>query len=376
MKKAIGIIHLWLGLLSGPVVCFLGITGCILAFQREIETVTHGYQYVQPQQAERLPPSKIYTIAEKALPGKPPHSVLYSAKNKAAMVIYYADSPKYYYNVFIDPYNGKVLKVKDMNTDFFRVVIDGHFYLWLPPKIGKPVIATATLIFVVMMITGLVLWWPRNKASRKQRFGIKWNARWRRVNYDLHSVVGFYAIFGAIFIALTGLVWGFEWVGGAVYWVASGGKQPAAWYETVSKKTTVKQHEGMPVIDKVWHFMNREYPRSEVIEIHYPGNDSMAIEGVANPDETTYWKSDYRYFDQHSGAEMQVKHMYGRLSNTTVADKIARMNYDIHVGAALGLPGKIMAFSFSLFVASLPVTGFLLWRGRRKSKKHNYSRIK
>jgi uncharacterized iron-regulated membrane protein len=45
------------------------------------------------------------------------------------------------------------------------------------------------------------------------------------------------------------------------------------------------------------------------------------------------------------------------------------MNYDIHVGAVLGLPGKIIAFCASLIAASLPITGFYIWWGRRKKKK-------
>lgn len=49
LKKWIGKIHLWLGLSSGLVVVFLGITGCILAFQQEIEAVTQPYQYVKEQ---------------------------------------------------------------------------------------------------------------------------------------------------------------------------------------------------------------------------------------------------------------------------------------------------------------------------------------
>ncbi len=51
-----------------------------------------------------------------------------------------------------------------------------------------------------------------------------------------------------------------------------------------------------------------------------------------------------------------------------MADKIARMNYDIHVGAVLGLAGKILAFSASLIAASLPVTGFYIWWGKKHKK--------
>ncbi len=49
------------------------------------------------------------------------------------------------------------------------------------------------------------------------------------------------------------------------------------------------------------------------------------------------------------------------------------MNYDIHTGAILSLPGKILAFCASLICASLPITGFLLWWGRRKKAKQSKS---
>lgn len=50
-------------------------------------------------------------------------------------------------------------------------------------------------------------------------------------------------------------------------------------------------------------------------------------------------------------------------------DKLRRMNYDIHVGSILGLPGKVLAFFVSLIGASLPITGFIIWWGKRPKKK-------
>jgi uncharacterized iron-regulated membrane protein len=49
--------------------------------------------------------------------------------------------------------------------------------------------------------------------------------------------------------------------------------------------------------------------------------------------------------------------------------KMNEMNYDIHVGQILGLPGKIIAFLVSLICASLPITGFIVWLGKRKKSK-------
>lgn len=368
-KYWIGRIHLWLGLTSGLVVLFLGLTGCILAFQREIEDASQPWRFVRKQEKVMLPPSRIQEIAAQALPGKAPHSVNYFRSNRAAEVVFYHD-PEYYYIMHIDPYSGAVLKTRDMSSDFFRIMVNGHFYLWLPAQIGQPIVASATLIFVVMIITGMILWWPKNKAARKQRFSLKLNARWRRVNYDLHNVLGFYMTWVIIFIALTGLVWGFQWFAKTVYWTTSGGKTMTAYYEPHSAKNSLSAPGvSIPAVDRVWDRMNTEYPVTGSIEVHFPENDSSAIAAGANPDIATYWQADYRYFDQYTLAEIPVTHAYGRFANTSTADKIARMNYDIHVGAVLGLPGKIMAFFASLIAASLPVTGFYIWWGRRKKKK-------
>jgi uncharacterized iron-regulated membrane protein len=368
VKKWIGKIHLWLGLSVGLIVVFLGITGCMLAFQREIESVTYTYAYVKEEKKEMLQPSALGKIAQAALPGKALHSVTYGDKGSAAQVAFYNLEPAYYYIIYINPYSGQVLKVKDMDRDFFRVLINGHFYLWLPPEIGQPIVASATLIFVIMMITGLILWWPRNKAARKQRFSIRWNARWRRVNYDLHNVFGFYITWVAIFIALTGLVFGFQWFAKSVYWATSGGKQMTEYYEPVAQKAIADASE-IPAIDRIYQKMKAEYTAAETIEVHYPLNDSVAIGAGANPDADTYWKIDYRWFDQRTLQEVDVKHLYGRFTTASTADKIARMNYDLHVGAIGGLPTKIIAFFASLIAASLPITGFYIWWGRRKRKR-------
>jgi uncharacterized iron-regulated membrane protein len=362
-KKIIGKIHLWLGLSSGLIVVFLGITGCILAFQKEIESVTNQYQYTAASGAELLAPSVLKEKADAALPGKHSHSIAYRKPGYAAQVSYYSLDADYYYIVYMNPYTGAVQKVKNMNRDFFRVVIMGHYYLWLPPAIGQPIVASATLVFVLMLITGIVLWWPKNKAARKQRFSIKWSAKWRRKNYDLHNVLGFYATWVALFIALTGLVMGFQWFAKSVYWVTSGGKQMVAFYEPVHPVGTPS---AIPAIDRVWEKMMNENPAAAIVEVHVPGNDSTSIEAAINPEAGTYYKADYRYFDQYTLEELSVKHMFGKYAEASAADKLSRMNYDLHVGAYWGLPGKMLAFFASLIASSLPVTGFIIWWGRRK----------
>ncbi|RZM29521.1 MAG: PepSY domain-containing protein [Pedobacter sp.] len=373
-KHWIGRIHLWLGLTSGLFVCFLGITGCILAFQREIEDTVQTYRFAEVRNQPLLSPSEVKKIANRALPDKEAHSISYQ-DGRSSVVSYFKEGEDYYWTVYVDPYSGEVLKVKDMAWDFFRIMIMGHYYLWLPPDIGQPILATATLMFTFLLFSGLILWWPKNKAASKKRFAVKWNARWRRLNYDLHNVFGFYMTWILIFLAFSGLVMGFQWFAKSVYWVSSGGKQMIPFEESISKsaddvKLVALAAAKGPPEDILWAKARAERPGFKgSMDVHPPHSKTSSVEISVNPDPGTYWKADYLFYDQYTLEELEVKHMYGKLENATAADKLARMNYDIHVGAVLGLPGKIMAFLASLVAASLPITGFIIWRGRNKKKK-------
>jgi uncharacterized iron-regulated membrane protein len=373
LKKALGKVHLWLGLTSGLVVFIVAVTGCIYCFQEEIQDASQEYRFITPQKLPYMKPSELRVIAQEELPGKVLHSLQYGEKDRSVIASFYSE--EYYYLVYLHPVSGKVLQVQDMNGSFFQFILDGHFYLWLPPAIGQPVVATATLVFLVMIVTGLVLWWPK-KNNRKQRFKIKWNARWRRKNYDMHAVLGFYACALGLVFAITGLVWGFQWFSQSAYWAFSGGESQQPYEEVLSVSGTKEQaHYKIPV-DEIWRRLSYENPKA-IVDVHFPETAKGSIEIALNHQRGTYWKTDYRYFDQRTLQEITKKQTYGKLKDANTGDLFMRMNYDIHVGQIWGLPGKILAFCASLIVASLPVTGFLIWWGRKyKSKKGTKSTVR
>ncbi|KEO72136.1 PepSY-associated TM helix domain-containing protein [Anditalea andensis] len=367
-KKTIGILHLWLGLISGLLVFIIALTGCIYVFQVEIQELTQPYRFTETQDKAFLAPSEIQKITDQELPGKHLHAVMYNLKGKSAHSIYFSYEDHYYDMVYVNPYSGEVLKVKDEYATFFRFIFDGHNYLWLPEAIGRPIVASATLVFFVLLISGIVLWWPKNSAGKRAKFTIKWNGSWRRKNYDLHSVIGFYASWLAIVLVFTGLIYGFDWFRNGFYMIASGGEDYVDYYTPASDHSSVSLLN-MPAIDQVFYKMLDEYPDAEWIEVHPPEYEHSAIAANANPEADTYWKVDYRYFDQYTMEELDVDHFWNKLEQSSSAEMFLRMNYDIHVGAILGMPGKILAFLLSLTIASMPVTGVLLWYGRNNKKK-------
>lgn len=364
-KKTILFIHRWLGFISGLVVFIVSITGCIFCFQDEIQDALHSYRHVEVQNKAYVSPSVLKETAKKAFPGAAVNYVYYYGKDRPAGAL--ANVPKKgYYSVFIDPYNGTVLHTELMQSNFFVVVEYIHLYLLLPPKIGGMIVGVSVIIFVVLMITGIILWWPKRKSDRKRSFNIKWNGRWRRVNYDLHNVLGFYATAIAIVLAVTGLSISFEWVRKGIYSAGNLGKSYANEITYPKSDSLQKAHAvNFPVIDKALLYAQQQSPNAEMYLISDDESAAGAIGVTAYKKSMRYGNSDSYEFDRYTGKLLRS------LPNTkkSLGLKLNDLNYDIHVGQALGLTGKIIAFMASLICASLPVTGFIIWLGKRKKPK-------
>lgn len=366
VKKIIRKIHLWLGLATGLVVFVVAITGSLYCFQEEISSLYDDYKYVEPQEASLVPPSEMKDIAEQILPDRYVHAVIYGDKNEALQIVYYEADPEFYQKAYVNPYSGELIKVVDLESGFFHFILNGHLNLWMG-EFGNKIVSYSTLIFLVSLISGLILWWPRNKKASNKRLKFSWGkrTRWKRKNFDLHNILGFYASSIALILAVSGLIMAFHWFADGVYTATGGEKTPMFSFPKNVSDTSRARATDEP-IDVIWKRMQSEYPEATSIEMHYPPSDEYTIYAYIKFSEGTYWNADYRYFDGRTLEEVDPGHVYGDLEEASTADMIQRMNFDIHVGAIGGIAGKIIVFLSSLIVGSLPVTGTLIWWGRRK----------
>jgi uncharacterized iron-regulated membrane protein len=353
---------------SGLIVLTICVSGCVYAFEVEIRDWLQTYRHVEARDAPMLPPSELLSIAQRQLPGETASRVIYEGPNRAAYVQFGNKKTRYYKLVFLDPYDGVVLKTIDMNYEFFHIVFNIHYRLFLPPDIGTEIVDYTTLVFVVILASGLVNWWPRSWGGIGKRLAIQWRARWRRRNFDLHGVFGFYVWPLVLIIALTGLVWGFEWFNDTVYWIASGGMHRPPVVSPVSNKATASYRPLQQSIDEAWNRLVNRHPNAEFMMILLPSTVNGSIRCIVNPDRRTYYKTDHYYIDQYSLVEMPVAHSWGMYRDANTAAMVRRMNYDIHVGAIGGLAGKLLVFATTLIAASLPITGFLIWWGKRNRR--------
>lgn len=368
IKEVLRKIHLVLGLASGLVIFIVSLTGALYVFQDEVALLLQGYKKVEPQQQEFIAPSEAFLIGKETIQNRTIHGLVYGTPDEALEIIYYQTEPEFYGFAYLNPYSGKVIETLDYNKTFFGIMLKGHTSLWLPEKIGLVIIAAAIIIFLSQLITGLVLWWPRKRASSKS-FGFSTEASSSVKRLELHKVVGFYVFWLALIFVLTGMVWLFQGFERGIFKSLGGEKEIVFSYP--ESDTTFKgkeTFEGHPV-DNVYDKIKKEYPEMPVIEIHTLDNPLSPVFVELNRDPSTYWKMDYLFFDQYTLEEIPPSHAYGRYNEAGLPEKVRRLNYDVHAGSIGGFLGKLLAFIASIFCASLPVTGFIIWWQRTKEKK-------
>lgn len=370
-KKINAWLHLWLGLASGIVVVVLSITGCILVFEQELKSLTSPWLHAEkPADAKILPPSVLHQSVENAFPGKHIESVWYHGENRTAhFSIHESDSM-----VYVNPYTAEIVAMVD-HEDFFHFIDEGHRHLWIPGKIGRQIVGWSTFIFFLLLISGIILWWPKKwtKKSREQSFKIKWKARFKRLNYDLHNVLGFYSLLLATLMAVTGLIMSFSWFGKGVYWLTGGENGPRQRRQKVevsgpAVNTAIKN------ADLIWNKVVSEialYNKDQVI-IHFPKEPDEAIYAC-----TDMIKGFWRDLNFDPLTLELLPNSTKRLGDLKFPDQVRKLNYALHVGAIGGLTTKILYFLASLICASLPITGFYIWLGKNKksSKKSSHTQV-
>lgn len=367
-----GRLHLWLGLVSGIIVLLLALTGCIFSFSTEItQQLRKEVLHVEPV-GQRLPFSELWQKAQQHVGEDKPVSwaYAYNAPRKSWIFYSYKTNPEaltyfgnidYYKATYVDPYTGEVLGVYDEEYDFFNMVKFLHWSLLLRTDIGQPIVGWATFVFALMLLSGIVLWWPRNKPALRQRLSFNWKkgTGFKRKNYDLHNIPGFYILIPAFILTITGMIFAFTWMNDLVYTAAAGTNERPKIEIRTSDPSAVAIHQP---VDKAYSTVAIRYPNANGFRFT-PASGEKGIIGVyVQQYEDQYYKSHNLQFDQYSG-KLLAERKYGQKN---FGEKIIDANYDIHVGAILGIPGKVIAFLASLVCASLPVTGFLIWWKRKK----------
>lgn len=382
-KKITLFLHRWLGLISGIVVLILSITGAIFVFQKEFtEWMRKDIMYVESEQqrlsvdemhnrtAEALGLDRLYYGITTYQDEDQAWSAFSYIPNREPSLTYFGSIADYR-TAYVNQYSGETIAIVDEQKDFFQIIKGIHWSLLLATPIGQPIVVWSTVLFLVLLLSGIVLWWPKrwNKAGRDKSFKVKWKARWRRVNYDLHNVLGFYTLILAFIVGFTGLYWAFPFAKKTLHFMGTGEfklpEKQTPEVHSVPPKTGEKLEPLEIAFQNAWE----EFPEAYSIAFIPPGDSSGSINAIVRGDSKTYFERSEMKFDQYSGEILHID----AYENKNAGEKLIAMNYDIHVGAIGGIPGKIIAFLLCIVSGSLPVTGFIIWfdKKRRGNKKRS-----
>ncbi len=363
-KKTARTIHLWLGLVTGLIIFIVCITGCIYSFQKEIKLAAYPYFTVEhTEDSTHLPLSTLIEKYQK----EHDHKILriYDLKKENRSTVLLTLKNNEYFYIYLNPYTGDFIQEKRLAADFFTIVLFIHTTLLLG-ELGTQVIGWSVIMFIISLITGLILWFPKNtkvfknKKGRKSKFGLKLKGPKNKVVYDLHSVLGFYAASLLIVLSITGIAWTFTWVDNALY--------TAVTFETKKEKKELQIDSTTFKLTTLDQLKKRVVPQRDDkgLFIYYlPNKNTDPLWIMSSPDEDQFGNTDNYYAHPDTGEFIETKYD----EDKNAGEKFNSLYYDIHTGSLLGLPGKILIFLAGLIGASMPITGVMLYLHRRKKKK-------
>ena len=319
----------------------VGITGALFVFEEEgRELFQHKYYHVADEGGNRLPVTQLVDSFNVHYPKQKINSIRFKEQRDAAFVFYTKDKI-----VSINPYTGIITGIRSPDTDFFTVVQKIHVELYLG-KVGRQIVRWNVLIFFVMCISGLVIWWPKQKRFFRQAVRINFKTKnWKRLNWDLHSVLGFYAVFVLLIISATGLFWVFDTAKSVAGFITQSPVTNRDEKKIKSKPIRDQRYS----LDAAYQYATATWPGTTETFITPAADSTAPIRVLLRYPYTIVRRQNTLFFNQYTGKVLK-QDLY---ANNTRYDKVARANYDFHTGRirVLGIGSKIIYFLAALMAA-------------------------
>lgn len=399
MRKIFRNIHLWLSVPFGILITLICFSGAALVFEKEVMELCHRELYfVKKVEAAPLPMEQLMTKVAATLPDSiSVTGVNISSDSERAYQVTLSKPRRA--SMYVDQYTGEIMG-KYERAPFFNFMFRMHRWLLDSMKQdggifwGKMIVGTSTLMFVFVLISGIVVWWPRTRKALKNSLKIVANKGWRRFWYDLHVAGGMYALVFLLAMALTGLTWSFQWYRTGFYKTFGVEVQPSMGHGNAAANATAKGgkreespegrsgrpgNRGEKPEGRGEHSESREGRKRSPYTNWQQVYEQLA---EANPDYKLISVSDGsasvalpRFGNQRGTDRYKFNPRNGEITETTLykdldnSGKIRGWIYSVHVGSWGGMLTRILTFIAALVGASLPLTGYYLWIRRLMKRK-------
>ena len=393
MKKIFRKIHLWLSVPFGLIITLVCFSGAMLVFENEAnEWFRRDLYYVETVKGSPLPMDKLLEKVATTLPDSVAVTGVSISSDPGRAYQVSLSKPRRA-SLYVDQYTGEV-KGKSERSGLFMFMFRMH--RWLLDSMnpghegifwGKMIVGVSTLLLVFVLISGIVIWWPRTRKALKNSLKITATKGWRRFWYDLHVAGGMYALIFLLAMALTGLTWSFPWYRTAFYKVFGVEVQQRAAQGHEQKSDAQKRNTKLAAHREKKREGNevRKGERSR-----RPENNHSDMYSVTSP--FVYWQEIYdklrrqnpeykqisissgtasvsfnRFGNQRASDRYSFNTDNGEFTETSLyqhqdkSGKIRGWIYSVHVGNWGGMFTRILTFIAALLGSALPLTGYYLW---------------
>jgi len=368
--------HFYAGLITLPFLILLAVTGGLYLFRAEIDGLIHrDVKRVEARMTGERPPSEIVAQAVKAFPGQAVKFIpAESATASAEVTIRDAGGTRMV--VYVDPYDARVLgQIPDKGTVMW-VIRQIHSLAYFGPA-ANGAIEIAGGWAILLVLTGLYLWWPRNQnggvvtVRGKPRQRIFWR--------DLHAVTGLVAGGFILFLAITGMPWSVLWGAKVNQWANGhnfgypagvrvavpmsdehlGHVAPTTWSLEQAKLPASQAGGGEPInLDAAIAAFDR-LGLTRGYAVNLPGGPSGVYTGSVYPKDMALQR--VIHLDQYSGKPLiDMSYAdYGPLG------KALEWGINVHMGQEFGLANQLVMLAACLAIVLLCVSALVMWWKRR-----------
>jgi uncharacterized iron-regulated membrane protein len=372
--------HLAVGIATGAVVLIMSFTGVLLTYQRQITEWSAGSQAgVRPAaDAPRLPLDTLLARARAAAPeGARPTALTVRADPNAPVSVGVATR----HNVYVNAYTGAVAEASPRLREFFLDTERWHRSLAtgesLRDATGATVTGACNLAFLFLVLSGLVLWWPRQWTWRAFRAVLLFQRRanGRQRDWNWHHVLGIWSAPALAAVVFSGVFISYQWPQRLVQRV-TGSPAPAEAERAGPARegrggargegaASARPAVASAPLDTLWARAAREVPGWYSVQLRLPRPGDGRV--TATVSRTSAMRPDQRVqltFDA-SGGTIRERQRYEEFDS---ARKFRSWMRGLHTGEVAGVAGQTIAGLVSAAAVVLVYTGFALtWRRLRTS---------
>ncbi|MDH2402068.1 PepSY-associated TM helix domain-containing protein [Bradyrhizobium sp. SSUT18] len=376
-KAALLQVHSIAGLVLALLLTLIALTGAIMSFEDEIvDQMNAGIMRVTPRPSPALTPDGLIARLKAPPDVGQVSAVTLSSDPSAAVHIRFARDEQggRPASLYVDPYDAGVLG-SPRGEEFFATVRRLHRWLLIPGDAkgwGRQITGVAALGLIAMLVSGLLLRWPRRAGSVKLWLKPNLGLSGRGLHRSLHAVIGTWVLPVYLVMTLTGLWYSFDWYKDGVVWLLSRPQATAAKVQpkmpTKASRAAGVSETAQPIgFDRAWAaFLYEEGRRFSKALLTLPAGPGTVIRIRSwGKDSTLDTTRDEFRVDAVTGQMLSAE----RYADKTLGEKVIANVLDIHRGAFLGWPGKLAFMLAATLMPLFSVTGVLLYLSRRRLRR-------